>query len=239
MMVCTRHARTISRWLLTAVGIWGFALGPAVAHNDIAKASRTAPSAQPACVHPDNATRTGIVRVLAGEDAHGSGVVLNTNLVLTAAHVLSEADPVRVAVSDDRYHFARVVAVDQQHDLALLVTRTDGARPVPVAERQLAGDEPVWAAGYPLALDLTVSQGKYQHRVRTKLYTSAWITSGTSGGGLLRCTRGRYQLAGMLRDYVAEVRNGKYINISQSVSTSAHRIRKFVTDHGYFLPRGD
>ncbi len=190
----------------------------------------------PACLQPGMDMRNTIVRVIAGANAHGSGVVIGDNLVLTAAHVIMPNEPVRIALEHSEYQNARLVAIDKYRDLALLATPTGEVRPVLVAEHGLGDFEDVWAMGYPLALDMAITQGRYQRHANGKLYTSAWITSGASGGGLLRCTQGEYELAGMLRDYVAYVRDGQYVNASQSTSTPATSIREFAAQHGYYLP---
>ena len=86
----------------------------------------------------------------------------------------------------------------------------------------------MWAIGFPMALDLAVTQGRFQHSANGKLYTSAWITAGVSGGGLVRCNHGDYELAGIMRDYVAFVRGDSYVNASQSTSTPAESILAFI-----------
>ncbi len=190
----------------------------------------------PACMQPGMEMRNAIVRVIAGDNAHGSGVVIADNLVLTAAHVITPGELVRIALEHSDYQNARLVAMDKQRDLALLSTRTGEVRPVMVSEHGLGEFEDVWAMGYPLALDMAITQGRYQRHANGKLYTSAWITSGASGGGLVRCTQGVYELAGILRDYVAYVRDGQYVNASQSTSTPANSIREFAAQHGFYLP---
>jgi hypothetical protein len=86
----------------------------------------------------------------------------------------------------------------------------------------------VWAIGFPLALDMAVTQGRFQRVANGKLYTSAWITAGVSGGGLMRCHHGAYELAGIMRDYVAFLRGDSYVNASQSTSTPAASILAFL-----------
>jgi S1-C subfamily serine protease len=183
----------------------------------------------PECLQPGFDTRASIVRVSTDVGAHGSGVVVAHDRVLTAAHVVVDAGVTRVALADGGdYRPARVLGLDTGSDLALLETDTGDLRPVPITHRSLVRYEDVWAIGFPLALDMAVSQGRFQHAANGKLYTSAWITAGVSGGGLMRCNHGAYELAGIMRDYVAFLRGDAYVNASQSTSTPAESIRSFI-----------
>jgi len=183
----------------------------------------------PECVQPGFDTRASIVRVATDVGAHGSGVVVGHDRVLTAAHVVADAAATRVSLAEGRdYRPARVLGLDTTADLALLDTDTGDVAAMPITHRALTLYEDVWAIGFPLALDMAVSQGRYQHAANGKLYTSAWITSGVSGGGLVRCNHGTYELAGIMRDYVAFLRGDAYVNASQSTSTPADSILAFI-----------
>ena len=183
----------------------------------------------PECLQPGQDTRASIVRIATDVGAHGSGVVVARDRVLTAAHVVVDAGVTRVAPADSGgYRPARVLGLDAGSDLALLETDTGDVPAVPITHRSLTRYEDVWAIGFPLALDMAVSQGRYQHAANGKLYTSAWITAGVSGGGLIRCNHGAYELAGIMRDYVALLHGDAYVNASQSTSTPAESILSFI-----------
>jgi S1-C subfamily serine protease len=182
----------------------------------------------PDCVQPGLETQASVVRIVTDVGAHGSGVVVGRNRVLTAAHVVVDAGATRIALEDGPWEPARVLGLDTGIDLALLDADTGRLPAVPITQRALATYEDVWAIGFPMSLDLAVTQGRYQHAANGKLYTSAWITAGVSGGGLVRCNRGAYELAGIMRDYVAYVRGDSYVNASQSTSTPAESIVAFI-----------
>jgi len=182
----------------------------------------------PECVQPGLETRASVVRIVTDVGAHGSGVVVGRNRILTAAHVVVDAGATRIARQDGPWEPARVLGLDTGIDLALLDADTGEVEPVPITHRALASYEDVWAIGFPMALDLAVTQGRFQHSANGKLYTSAWITAGVSGGGLVRCNHGDYELAGIMRDYVAFVRGDSYVNASQSTSTPAESILAFI-----------
>ena len=182
----------------------------------------------PECVQPGLQTRASVVRIITDVGAHGSGVVVGRNRILTAAHVVVDAGATRIALQDGLYEPAHVLGMDTATDLALLDADTGEVAPVAITHRALASYEDVWAIGFPMALDLAVTQGRFQHAANGKLYTSAWITAGVSGGGLMRCNHGDYELAGIMRDYVAFVRGDTYVNASQSTSTPAESILAFI-----------
>ena len=182
----------------------------------------------PECVQPGMDTQSSVVRIATDVGAHGSGVVIGHNRVLTAAHVVADAGATRIALENKIYEPARVLAVDTGLDLALLDADTGELAPVPITHDALTRYEDVWAIGFPLALDMAVTQGRFQHAANGKLYTSAWITAGVSGGGLMRCHHGAYELAGIMRDYVAFLRGDSYVNASQSTSTPAPSILAFL-----------
>jgi S1-C subfamily serine protease len=190
----------------------------------------TVPAAarMPECLQPGLDTQASVVRVATDVGAHGSGVVIGHNRVLTAAHVVVDAGATRIALSDKVYEPASVLALDTRADLALLDADTADIAPIPITHDALASYEDVWAIGFPLALDMAVTQGRFQRAANGKLYTSAWITAGVSGGGLMRCHDGAYELAGIMRDYVAFLRGDSYVNASQSTSTPAASILAFL-----------
>jgi Trypsin-like peptidase domain len=182
----------------------------------------------PECLQPGLDTRASVVRIATDVGAHGSGVVIGHDRILTAAHVVYDAGAMRVALDDESYEPARLIAMDRGTDLALLDASTGSIAPVAITHHALKAYEDVWAIGFPLALDMAVSQGRFQRTANGKTYTSAWITAGVSGGGLMRCNHGAYELAGIMRDYVAFLRGDSYVNASQSTSTPAETILAFI-----------
>jgi hypothetical protein len=61
------------------------------------------------------------------------------------------------------------------------------------------------------------------------LHASATIDSGQSGGGLLACTDGAWELLGMLRGFGAYLYGDHYVKIqNHSVSVAAATIQRFL-----------
>ena len=115
-----------------------------------------------------DAAARGVVRVViveAGEDgvfpvSHGSGFAVGGNRFVTNAHVVRDAqqdEDLRLAIVPPEGGgavYGRVVAIDPQKDLALVVTDS----PLPLPPLALAGGAPldsgeVAAVGYPMNVD--------------------------------------------------------------------------------------
>jgi len=129
----------------------------------------------------------------------GSGVVVHENgYIVTNAHVVSQASDVRVTFADKSTLPAEVVAVDPEHDLAVLKVAAD--RPLPFQKlggsRDVLIGETVVAIGNPLGLQHTVTTGIVSaldrelqfgddRTYRGLIQTDAPINPGNSGGPLL------------------------------------------------------
>lgn len=128
----------------------------------------------------------------------GSGVFITRTQVLTAYHVVGDADTVVVRTADGRQYSARVMRQATVADIALLeVLGTPNNQPVaPLGNSdQLSIAEPVFVIGAPLGMDFSVSSGILSARRRPEdladlapieyLQTDASINHGNSGGPLL------------------------------------------------------
>lgn len=125
-------------------------------------------------------------------DGVGSGVVVSPDgWILTAAHVVSGQDGVKVHVRDGTSVPARVVALDSRQDVALL--RADGERwaCLPFAATPAEVGTELYAIGSPLgeALEFSVSKGIVSGARRVGdvrfLQTDASLNPGNSGGPLV------------------------------------------------------
>ena len=127
--------------------------------------------------------------------ALGTGFVIDAaGFVVTNAHVVDEADEVRVRLADDREFVADVVGRDPKSDLALL--KIKGAKDLPAAtlgsSEQLRVGEHVLAVGNPFGLGHTVTLGIVSAKARSIgagpyddfIQTDASINPGNSGGPL-------------------------------------------------------
>ncbi|MGZ3473248.1 MAG: trypsin-like peptidase domain-containing protein [Polyangiales bacterium] len=129
------------------------------------------------------------------ERALGSGFIIDPNgYVVTNAHVVANAEDVRVVLADDREFAAKVKGRDAKVDLALL--QLDGAQGLPSvvlgSSDKLRVGEYVVAIGNPFGLGHTVTLGIVSAKGRAIgagpfddfIQTDASINPGNSGGPL-------------------------------------------------------
>lgn len=184
--------------------------------------------AAPECVWPDDKTLEAILPVATDHGSHASGVVFAPNRVLTAAHAVDGAGKYFVRVNNG-FRNATLLLIDRENDLAVLAVDTRNIRPMPLAAAQPSQSQKVWAVGFPKAQGKTTSKGVFQRNRAGALHTSAPIDSGQSGGGLLICEQGSYQLLGMLRGYGAYLSGDTYVKLqNHSVSVAAATIQEFI-----------
>jgi serine protease Do len=129
--------------------------------------------------------------VIDSGDRLGSGFALGQDCIVTNAHVIGDPERVGVTTRDGKRLSARVVALDETLDLAVLTVA--GA----TFERLRAGDEQslpvgsdVYAIGAPESLAYSLTRGVLSAKDRamgegTYLQFDAPINSGNSGGPLL------------------------------------------------------
>ncbi len=182
------------------------------------------------CGQPNQTTRKSIVRVEGGNTV-GSGVVIAPNRILTAAHVIKEMDTVFVKINGKSLE-ANVVSVEKQVDLALLLAPTDDIKPLQLLQGSPQIKDNVWAMGYALGNALVATAGKYKGSYDKKLYTSASVNYGQSGGGLVTCRKGKHVLAGIIKAFGAVMKNGKLERRDDfSVAARSQDIRRFVASN--------
>lgn len=204
--VAARTRDMIRRLLAALALLLGFIVAPPAQADEVGNAAR------------------GVVRIVTiatdGDQVvafgHGSGFAVAPNRVVTNAHVvqLAQQYPGNVVIgvvppSGQRGFEGRVIAVDQQHDLALIEFRGDPLPPVALFSGLLGGGQGVAALGYPGNVDLATARSINDYTVpvapirsegsfggtrvlngTTMLLHTANIARGNSGGPLLdRCGR--------------------------------------------------
>ncbi len=134
------------------------------------------------------------------QKASGSGVVISSDgYIVTNNHVVDGATDVSVTLNDRKTYKAKVIGTDANTDLALI--KIDGKNLTPI---QMGNSDDVhlgqWvlAIGYPLNLDVTVTQGIVSAKNRSIginrqgaapiedfIQTDAAVNPGSSGGALI------------------------------------------------------
>ncbi|MDP4256587.1 MAG: trypsin-like peptidase domain-containing protein, partial [Bacteroidota bacterium] len=132
--------------------------------------------------------------------ASGSGIIISSDgYIVTNNHVVNGATEISVTLNNRRNYKARVIGTDPNTDLALI--KID-ARDLPVMSVGNSDDvklgQWVLAIGYPLNLDVTVTQGIVSAKsrnigintqasapVESFIQTDAAVNPGSSGGALV------------------------------------------------------
>ncbi len=129
--------------------------------------------------------------------AEGSGVILTASgRIVTNAHVLQNADDIKVALSDGREFDATLIGMDVRTDLAVLQLKGNLPKltPLPVGDSAtLRLGEVVLAIGNPFGVGQSVSMGIISAKnrqigiegIEDFLQTDAAINPGNSGGALV------------------------------------------------------
>ena len=125
----------------------------------------------------------------------GSGFIVRSDgLILTNAHVVSDADEVVVKLTDRREFLAKVLGTDKLTDIAVLKIDATGLPSVSLAApRPLQVGEWVLAIGSPFGFESTVTAGVISATRRSLpgdgsvrfIQTDAAINPGNSGGPLI------------------------------------------------------
>lgn len=132
------------------------------------------------------------------QNSLGSGVIVGPNgTIITNYHVVSGSDQIRVVLEDRREFDAKIVAMDERTDLAILKINA-GEAPLPYLEFRdsdsLEVGDIVLAIGNPFGVGQTVTSGIVSALARTQvgindlnffIQTDAAINPGNSGGALV------------------------------------------------------
>ncbi|AWB68638.1 hypothetical protein C2869_20555 [Saccharobesus litoralis] len=131
----------------------------------------------------------------------GSGVIASEKgFILTAAHVVKDADLIGVALQDGRIFEAQLIGTDPANDLAVLYVEANNLPVIPINKnRAIQTGDVVLAIGNPYNLGLTITQGIIGATGRSGLMSNkainldhsdfiqmdAAINDGNSGGALV------------------------------------------------------
>ena len=138
----------------------------------------------------------------------GSGVVLSSNgLIATNFHIIRNASTAQFVFNNGQIYQGEttVVGLDPQNDIALLKIEKNGLTPAFISETYSIGDT-VTAIGSPHGVRNTATTGTIQGFDRDIISTTAFITSGSSGGGL-------FDASGSLIGITSSYGSGQYLSI--------------------------
>ncbi|MEJ2687993.1 MAG: trypsin-like peptidase domain-containing protein, partial [Gammaproteobacteria bacterium] len=171
----------------------------------------------------------------------GSGVIINAakGYILTNHHVVANAKKITVILKDGRQFPAKVLGVDNRHDLALLRVHAHNLKQLPIGNsaKLQVGDYLV-AVGNPFGLGQTVTSGIVSALGRTGLSVDSWdnfiqtdapINPGNSGGALVNMEG---QLEGINTAILAPGHRGGNVGIGFAIPIDnamavVHQIEKY------------
>lgn len=182
------------------------------------------------CHLPSDQQLRAVVKLYSEEGDYASAVVLGEGRLITVAHAVAGRESV-LANIEGTLKRATVVARDVSLDLAMLKVNTGSLPALELTNDYIESSDAVWAVGFPLGMEQRTSLGVVQGVSHESIYASAFINSGASGGALLRCERkngkARFELAGVLKGFLAQNLGGEAVNLGDSVSVSATEIKRF------------
>ncbi len=137
-----------------------------------------------------------VVHVITGAGTGTGSIISPDGLVLTAAHVVNNANSVDVRLQDARMLKANVISLEHQLDLALLkIQNVAGLPTISPPPRCLTNPlkkgQRVFAVGFPGVVQKkdedTLTEGLLSHSdlKNGRIYTDALLNPGNSGGPLL------------------------------------------------------
>jgi hypothetical protein len=150
--------------------------------------------------HVYRATKPSVVRISRPDGALGTGFVFHSpRHVATALHVVDLGRELKVEFPTGRVTTAEVVAIDDEHDLAILELAQPSNAPPLEPRMSVSVGSPILAIGNPYGdlarfsneleglLNFSVSQGIVSAKSDTFLQTDAVLSPGNSGGPMLTC----------------------------------------------------
>ena len=171
--------------------------------------------------------------------ALGSGVIIDAKkgYVITNAHVVHEADEIKVNLKDGREYAAKKIGEDKQSDIALLQIKAEDLVQIKFADSdELRVGDYALAIGNPFGLGQTVTSGIVSALGRNQLgintfenfiQTDAAINPGNSGGALVD-TQGR--LLGINTAIYSRSGGSMGIGFAIPVSTGKQVLESIVKD---------
>ncbi len=169
----------------------------------------------------------------------GSGFIFSKEgFIITNQHVIADADKITVRLSDRREFIGRVIAEDQEQDLAVIKIPPSADLPVVKlgdSEKTEIGEWAI-AIGNPFGLDRTVTVGVISATGRSNLglskkegffQTDASINFGNSGGPLLNAS-GR-----VIGINTAIIASGQGIGFAIPINTAKAIIRSWIAEERF------
>ena len=171
------------------------------------------------------------------EEWLGSGVIVSTDgYILTANHVVAEADEVKVTIADNKKEYmAKIIGKDRATDIAVLKIQSAALSAVTLADSdQLEIGDVVLALGNPFGIGQSVTMGIVSALGRSGLgfngyenfiQTDAAINHGNSGGALVDA-EGR--LVGINTAIISTTGDNNGVGLAVPINMARHVLERLV-----------
>ena len=182
---------------------------------------------------------TGDPRTFASSEGLGSGVLIRENIILTASHVVANADKIMVQFYDGESVPATTTRISRNADVALITLSRPPADPqiavIGNSDEVRIGDE-VFVVGAPLGLPYSLSRGVISGRHAERMLsndgksleffqTDASINTGNSGGPMFNY---KGEVIGIVSSILT--RSGGFEGIGFAATSNV--ARELLTDRG-------
>lgn len=178
------------------------------------------------------------------ENLQGSGVIIDTRgYLLTNAHVIKNANDIRVTLANGRQGKAKVIGIDQDTDLAVLKMNMENLPEIPMGNSdQLRIGDIVLAIGNPFNVGQTVTQGIVSATGRQRvgittfedfIQTDADINPGNSGGALINAYG---ELIGINTAIISSDGSSQGISLATPINQALDIVQQLITNG--FVMRG-
>ena len=180
-------------------------------------------------------------QVMSVTDGVGSGVLISTDKVMTAAHVVQTADAALVEFADGQYSIARVIASDVRADVAVLQLQKPPQGIIPAtlgnSDSVEVGDQ-IFVIGAPYGISQTLTAGHLSGRRQIDkegqaqkylevLQTDAAVNSGNSGSPL-------FDMNGQVVGIVTTIMSQSGGSEGLAFATASNTAKRFVLDRKPF-----
>ena len=172
------------------------------------------------------------------DNSIGSGVIMNTaGYILTNAHVINNANDIRITLNDGRQAQAQLIGLDADTDLAVINIQLADLPEIPIGNSsKLRVGDIVLAIGNPYNFGQTVTQGIVSATSRKRrgisyfddfIQTDADINLGNSGGALITATG---ELVGINTAIISSSGGSEGIGLATPINQALDVMRQIIKD---------
>ena len=164
------------------------------------------------------------LRLDGGEGRFASGVIVDSDRVITAAHaIVPEVSP--WADVEGIQMPAVIISTYDDLDIAVLEVPTADVDPLPTDGNPVGPGARMLIVGHPDGGQRRTIAGGVLSVLGSKMYIDAPVTEGYSGGAIMRCVDMEWSLVGVVVGFVSGTDSGSDVAIGITIAAFAHGLR--------------